>query len=334
VSARALFAVVVAVSLASVSLGCGTEPSPVVPVHGITFVDWSPGGYATPAADASLTALAATGATDVAILVTTYQASPTADVPRVDDPRTPTPDAVAAACARAEALGLEVTLKLHVDLDDGAWRATIDPRDPKAWFAAYDAFVLAWAKGAEACGASRLVLGTELAGTLHDETQWRELVARVRTVFGGELTYAASWDEADLVPFWDALDRVGVDAYQPVAGETRHGRLDVLAAWQPWLDRMHRLARRTGRPVLLSELGYRSVEGAGRRPWASEGGVRDDATQADLYWAALEAMRTPRWLGGVLVWDWPAVPDPALDPTGYTPRDKPAETVLSEAWAR
>lgn len=333
-SARALLGIVVAVSLAGAALGCGTAPPPVAPAHGITFVDWSAGGYATPAADASLTALAGTGATDVAILVTAYEASPTDDVPRMDDPRTPTPDAVAAACARAEALGLRVTLKLHVDLDDGAWRATIDPRDPKAWFAAYDAFVLAWAKRAEACGASRLVVGTELASTLHDEPRWRALVAKVRSVFDGELTYAASWDEARLVPFWDALDRVGVDAYQPVAGEHRHARLDVLAAWQPWLDRLHRLARRTGRPVLLTELGYRSVEGAGRRPWSSDGGVRDDGTQADLYWAALEAMRAPGWLGGVLLWDWPAVSDPMLDPTGYTPRAKPAEAVLSEAWAR
>ena len=303
------------------------------PVRGITFVDWTARGYARAVADVELDALLATGANRVVVLVTAYQRDPSDDTVLVDTRRTPLPSAVQRAVERAHAAGAEVAIKLHVDLYDGSWRAFIDPADPDAWFASYGRFVTRWAARAQDWKATQLVLGTELAGTLKHEDRWRALIADARAAYAGELCYAASWDEADRVPFWDALDLVGVDFYYPVSHRPRAERLEILAAWEPWLQRLQRLGEKAGRPVLLTELGYRSVRGAGQEPYAFD----DDAPldlqeQADLYWAALTATSGHSWLRGVYWWNWPATFGGGPDDRDFTPRGKPAQEELISAW--
>ncbi len=239
------------------------------------------------------------------------------------------------AIAHARALGLAVVLKAHVDLDDGAWRGTIVPPDPVAWFASYRAFVRPWAMLADSIGSPFFVLGTELAGTLASESQWRDLVRELRTVYSGRLTYAASWDEAARVPFWSALDLVGVDAYFPVTGRRDAGRTEMLSGWQLWLARLRTLARRTERPILLTEVGYRSVDGAGMAPFRSTaGGAPDPGEQADLYWAALEATAAQDEITGVCWWNCLADGSGGPTNTDFTPVGKSAAQVLAAAWAR
>ncbi|MEK7329368.1 MAG: hypothetical protein AAB113_01060, partial [Candidatus Eisenbacteria bacterium] len=292
-------------------------------------------GYARPEATASLARLAATGANTVAILVTAYQSDASASEIRTDDPRTPTPTAVAQTVRAAAALGLDVLLKPHVDVDDGSWRGRIDPADPERWFASYAAFVREWAALAESSGVDAFVVGTELASTIRHETRWRETVRAARECFRGALIYAASWDEAAKVPFWDALDLVGVDFYFPVAGRRDAGRLELLAGWQPWLERLHLLHRQTGRDILLTEIGYRSVDGAGMAPYAfGSGAALDLGEQADLYWAALQATGDQHWIRGLYWWNWPADGSGGPRNTDFTPADKPAAGELTAAWGR
>src|SRR6266581_3484960 len=284
--------------LALVALAfCGCERLPTGPAvtssreaRGITLVDWSASGYASPTAADAIAALAA---------------------------------------------GLRVALKPHVDLDDGSWRGGIEPRDPAAWFAAYRDFIVPWAALAQASGVAQFVVGTELAGTVGDEASWRETIRAVRGVFSGTLIYAASWDEAARVPFWSEVDRVGIDFYFPVATRTHPGRLEILAAWQPWLERLQLLHRQTGKPILLTEVGYRSVDGAGMAPYAYDrAATLDLGEQADLYWAALEATGDQPWIDGLWWWDWPADGSGGAQDPGYTARGKPAARELEAAWGR
>lgn len=321
-------------------LGCErgpTAPAAAPPdrVRGITFVDWSAGGYGTGTAESALHALAETGANTVTMIVTAYQANAMAAAIRADDPRTPTAAAVTQAIQWAKAMGLRVELKPHVDVDDGAWRGRIAPAAPREWFAAYREFILPWASLATDMGAAQFVVGTELAGTLSHTAEWSETIRRVREVFPGTLSYAASWDEAARVPFWRQLDLVGIDFYCPVAQRTDPGRLEILAGWQPWLERLHLLHRQTGRPVLLSEIGYCSTDGAGMHPYRYQVAVRLDLEeQADLYWAALSATAQVDWIAGVCWWNWPANGAGGADDAQYTPRGKPAAAELAAAWRR
>ncbi len=299
----------------------------------ITFVDWSADGYGAPAAVASLEALAATGANAVVIVVTGYQADERASEVRADDPATPTRAAVRVAAERAAALGLAVIIKPHVDVDDGSWRGLVEPSDPAAWFASYAAFVLPWAALAESVGATAFVVGTELAGTLEHESRWREAIRAGRAAFSGTLLYAASWDEAAKVPFWDVLDLAGVDFYFPVAARRDPGRFELLAGWQPWLDRLEILHEQTGRRILLAEIGYRSVDGAAMEPYAfGNGATLDLVEQADLYWAALEATSSAEWIAGLCWWNWPSDGSGGSANTDFTPARKPAASELAAAW--
>jgi hypothetical protein len=322
--------------LAAGQPACETAPTgpaeaPAGRARGFNLADWTANGYASPADPVG--ELAGAGADAVSIVITAYQSDAAASELRAHDPRTPTPFAVSLAALRARDLGMHVTLKPHVDLDDGTWRGRIEPSDPVAWFSEYGAFVLEWARLAEAQGIGGLVIGTELAGTLEHDDIWRRLIADVRAAFSGELTYAASWDEAHLVPFWPELDFVGIDFYFPVARRADAGRLEILAGWQPWLARLERLHRQTGRPIVIAEIGYRSVDGAALHPYAfGNDAAIDLVEQADLYWAAIEATGRESWIAGIYFWNWLAAGGGGPEDKDYTPRGKPAEDVVREAW--
>ena len=65
-------------------------------------------------------------------------------------------------------------------------------------------------------GAEMLSIGTELEKTTQ-RPEWRDIIAAVRPVFPGLLTYAAhNVEEAEAVPFWGRLDLIGVTLYPPL----------------------------------------------------------------------------------------------------------------------
>ena len=332
---RGLALVLVAMALG----GCQTLPTGPVErfdpaVRSITLADWTANGYAQTSAIAALDSIAALGATHVTIIVTAYQSTPGSAVIRTDDPRTPTPAAVSTAIGAAQARNLRVTLKPHIDVDDGTWRGEIRADDEPAWFTNYSRFIVEWATFAELRGVERFVVGTELARTVENSASWRLVITNVRAVFKGRVTYAASWDEVQRIEFWDSLDMVGVDAYFPIAPRRDAGRLDLLAGWEPWLERLHLLHRQTGKQIMLTEIGYRSVDGAGLSPFSfGAGGTLDVEEQADLYWAALAAFGDRGWIEGIDWWNWRADGTGGPSNLDYTPEGKPAALELRAAWA-
>ena len=313
----------------------GPAETPAMRIRSITLADWTSSGYGSPTGLAQIDAIAATGATHVVLVVTAYQLDPRDGRVGVDPARTPSTASIQAAAARARQRGLGLGIKPHVDLEDGAWRGTIAPRDPDAWFESYESFVLPLADLATSLQADLFVVGTELAATLGHEERWRSLIAETRKRYPGELTYAASWDEAGLVPFFDALDYVGVDFYGSVAHRSEPGRFEILRGWQPWLQRLEQLHGQAGRPVLITEIGYRSIDGAGERPYEfGTDRVLDPGEQGDLYWAALSALGEKEWVAGVVWWNWLANGEGGVDNDDYTPSGKPAEKELMDAWSR
>jgi hypothetical protein len=316
-----------------------TEPAKSRPtqIHGVSFVDWTENGYRSASAEQALRAIAAVGASHLIIIATAYQADPITSEIRLFNARTgartPSPSSVQHALAIATALGMKVAVKPHVDLDDGQWRGNIAPANPGVWFQAYQNFIMPWAALAESVDAAQFIVGTELAGTIHHEQLWRDTIHQARELFSGALIYAASWDEAFKVPFWRTLDFVGVDFYFPVAVRNDPGRFEILAGWQPWLERLRLLHQQAGRQIMLTEIGYRSVDGAGMKPYEfGNNAMLDLQEQADLYWAALQATVETNWLSGLYWWNWLADGSGGLQNTDYTPSGKPAEIELRNSW--
>ena len=311
-----------------------TSPMPEVPLEfrGITIASWSRTEYQQPETSSQVGMISATGANFLSILVTAYQSSTSSNSIRLSDSRTPSDFALERCAQMAMNNGLNVVFKPHVNTDDGTWSGNIMPDDPEQWFGTYREFVLAQASLAEETGSSLFMVGTELGRTMVFETEWRELISEIRDIFSGELVYAASWDEVEQVPFWDALDYVGVNFYYPVARRNDPGRVEILAGWQPWLERIERIHEDVGRPVILTEIGYRSIDGAGIAPHDFNTFGRIDLDeQADLYWAALQAVSDQPHIVGMFWWNWLAAGSGGYN-AEYSPAGKPAEAVLQEAW--
>jgi hypothetical protein len=308
---------------------------------GLTHVSWWHDQYLGPEAMFSREALASTRSNWAGVLVTWYMDGRESDAIRAHPSRTPTDEAVTQAIQDLHNLGLKVMLKPHVDVLDGTWRGSIRPGNDSAWFASYAAFIVHYAALAQATGAELVCVGTELA-TLTDSrylAQWAEIVGRVRDVYAGPLTYAANAtapaDEFTSVSFWDLVELPGLDVYTPLTSETDPSVAELVAGWYRNRDGQNMVAALRnwqashGKPVVFTEIGYRSADGANRAPWDFQtASAYDPGEQADCYAAAFEVwMREARWMRGFFWWNW-AVPMPGPTDTDYTPRGKPAEALL------
>lgn len=314
---------------------------PVSFQQGLCYASWQQGQYSTPEADQSLAELAATGAEWIALVVTGYQETYTSTVIQRDTFSTPTDDDLIHVINEARELGLNVMLKPHIDLlnDPDHWRGQIGAGFPsesewQTWFAAYGEFINHYVTlAAQNQDVVKLFsVGTELVSTSARDVEWRAIIQEVRRRFSGELVYASNWDEPAR-DWWADLDYIGVDAYFPLPTGSDVPTVEELrTAWQPHVATLENLYQRYRRPLILTELGYRSVHGAHNAPAQFQTDAPVDLTeQANLYRAALETFWGRDWLAGIYWWNWLADPDQGgPEDADYTPHNKPAEEVLRE----
>ena len=189
--------------------------------------------------------------------------------------------------------------------------------DWRLWFESYAAYVLPYAREAQAAGADMLCVGREMDSTVvKRETDWRALVARIRAEFAGPLTYSANFDTWQGIAFWDALDFIGVSAYFPLSARPDPPLAELEAGWDRALAPLEVASRRWGRPVLLTEAGFPSIPSAAKAPWREERSPADVWLQARCYEATLRALaRHPR-VEGAFFWLWErSSPPPFRDPS-------------------
>jgi hypothetical protein len=300
-------------------------------------------GYAATAYDGdgpllALDRLEQTHASWTSILVTGYQ--DTIHATRIDfsGPGTPPDAAVERIIRHAHELGLKVMMKPHVDLanDSQHYRGEIGPdftaADWAAWFASYRPFILHYAGMAARTGCELYCVGCELGTTAVQAEAWREIIAAVRGLYAGPLTYADNQIEtnADAVTWWDAVDYIGQDAYPTLTSVVEPTVEELLSGWTPFRDKLRRLSQKWGKPLLLTEIGCRSVRGGAQNPWDwQRAGAVDLAVQANFYEAACRAASGQSWLRGIYWWQWSPDPeDGGPEDTGYSPHGKPAEEIL------
>jgi hypothetical protein len=307
-------------------------------------------GSPRPVDDAALDPLAALGVNAISQTPFAFMKDPRAPALGFDDPLAEPDgghggwwgeraDGVHTVAAAARARGIATLLKPHVWLH-GSWPGEVEMDSEtawQAWFAQYREFLLAWARFAAETELEGLCIGTELDRTLVREREWRALVAEVRAIYPGLLTYAANWTHFEEVPFWDALDAIGVNAYFPLTAAPLPETSELVAAWQPIRARLATLAERIERPVVFTEIGYHPAEGALAEPWLWDVGDAAHApeNQARAYEAALTVFLDEPWFGGIFWWKWHAErrrPRRGSPAGTFSPQGLPAEAVLERVY--
>ena len=250
--------------------------------------------------------------------------------------------------AQADTLGLGIILKPHIWM--GRYSASGQSRDAigfeteegwQTWEAQYRRFIMHYAHLAEEIDAAMLVVGTELANAVRTRPAfWRSLIAEVRTVYGGPLTYAANWwEEYEDITFWDALDYIGVQAYFELSKEDDPTASMLHEGWEPYKETLQALSEHTGRPVLFTEIGYRNVPDAAAKPWRwptredLDHFAPDDSLQARLYRVFFESLWHEPWFSGAILWKWKPQSGRRRNYLDFSPQNKPAEQVIAR-WFR
>ena len=293
-------------------------------------------GYDSERAGQSLSALSAQGVTAVSIMPFAFQREPAAArlTYRLTHAASETDGQVRAAIRAARTRGLTVLVKPHVWVPR-SWPGAIEPPTEEAfrsWWDDYRTFLLEKARLAADEHADILCVGTELS-RIQRRPEWRALIPDVRRVFPGALVYAANWDATD-VPFADLLDFCGVDLYEPLSSDPEAGDAALMAGARRVVARLDALAKRTGKPVLLTEAGFAARRACWVRP-NEESGPLDVDAQSRATRALLSALEASQGVRGLFWWKVFSDGEPAGPADGsFRVTGRPAERELFTFFAR
>jgi hypothetical protein len=275
----------------------------------------------------------------------------------------PTNAQLASVIDDAVAHGMHVSLNPFVEIDNSSgightWRGDLNTAaypltDPELadFFSQYEDYIGEMAELAQGHGASHLLVGSELKGlTLDPRSQpyWGSVITRADGAFGGTLGYAANWGEYPDVPFWAQLDRIGVDAYFPLASQDEARAIgdplpDVIEAnWQSILDQLESFGQSEGKLVVIEEWGAVPHNGTTVWPWRSDPKLAPDPSepppslpipdpdeQLHAYMGTVRATESELdWLEAINFWHF-SMPGNSQSPYQITPDSEVGQYISS-----
>jgi len=222
---------------------------------------------------------------------------------------------------------------LLIDAADDDWRGTLKPTDEGAFWRSYDSFLCHYLDLAEVTGVDLFSIGSELSSLEHRREAWRRLIANARGRYRGFLTYSANWDHVHAPRFFGQLDLVGMTAYFSLTDEKDPSFAELVQAWRDIGQSLQRSVGPIGKPVVFTELGYPSQDGANSNPWNYQMNKQaiDLEEQSMCFAAFVEAAPEMAFLRGAYLYDYFDSGGP--EDHSYSPRGKPAMAHW-RAWAR
>lgn len=302
-------------------------------------------GYGSPAFERTLDEVKRMGANWVSLTPfgRVLDLAPTGVAMTFEQPFDENRRAIKRAIAQAHARGLRVLLVPHLWVETGAWRAEIDPKTEAGWARwarGYLDFVRAWAEVARDADVDLLAVGVELRSwvTTARVQSFHAVLAEVRRIFPGLVTYAANWDDVEDTAILGELDVIGINAFYPLSEKTGASDEQLASGGQLVAERVAHLAEAFQKPIVFTEFGYTTRPDPAVRPWEwpdfMSNVVVDQAAQADAYAALLAPMLDAPWFAGAFVWRMYADPDDLSQEAewGFSPRGKLAEFTLRDAF--
>lgn len=311
-------------------------------IHGMSFTNKNGVSFDSKESHQALKNLRATEVRWTAIVINGFQ-----DTVSSTDIKsgnfTPSLKEIKTVTKTAKKMGLKIMYKFHIDNTadkPDRWRGEIgvgfeNNSQWQKWFSSYWKFTAPYIELAQNLGVEMICVGNELTATENREQEWREIITAARKKYSGQLVYGANWwPGVENVSWWQELDFIGVSAYFPLAYTKNPTRRELLSGWQNsyYFKRVENISSQTGKKVIFTEIGYKSMDGAAIAPWEYKtSGWPNLMEQADLYWAAIVTIKNTPWIAGVFWWEWfTTVNAGGPEDTSFTPYDKPAEKLLKK----
>ncbi len=276
-----------------------------------------------------------TGSPWVSLMVNNYQAKNDSNKVAIADARTPPLNRVRVTVRQARALGLRVLLfpiLLLQSPEDEEWRGTIAPANRAEWFRSYRTMMNRYAQLAADEGVDLLSIGSEFNSMQGDASEWLEVIRQIREIYAGPITYSANWDSLEGVSFMSHLDLVGMTTYFGLSEKNDPSVATMVANWAPVQADVHEWKTFHGIPLLFTEVGYPSQDGANQNPWNYYHSTTVDLDeQRDCFDAFAQTWSGDTSLSGVFFYNW--FGKGGATDTGYTPRGKPALKIIQK-WFR
>ncbi len=247
---------------------------------------------------------------------------------------TPTPSAVEEGIRAAHQHGYRVFIAPLLTVGKTMWSGQVGFSDPKkaaAWFQSYWQVLQPYLSAAAQAGAEQFAIGTEF-----DELErpwaalWNQLIAEAHGVYQGVLTYDMNFTMISRphMPSWltnPLLTYIGVSSYFSLTSGPQPVDPSILPIL--WYDNaqipLDTFAARLGKPVLISEIGYKNSSDAVYQPYVhTTSAPADPEEQAAAYNAALLNSLHDPFIAGIFFWAWSLAP--------FSPNWQPAANVLHQ----
>jgi hypothetical protein len=294
---------------------------------GMSYVSWPP-NFGSSDSNESLYLLSLTHTEWVAVCIFWYQDN-LSSIKIHPSYNTPGNISVVKVVERVHRLGMKVMLKPMVDPLNGSWRGEIPPSD--AWFNSYRNFINFWADFSQENKVDMLCIGCEFNKNDEQKENWENITAEVRERYSGPITYAANWDHYQNVNWWNTVDYIGIDAYFPLTNKNNPTMEELKSGWDSWVNTMESWQATVNKPIIFTEIGYRSTDGANKTPWDfSASSALDLQEQVDCYDATFQTFYNKKWFYGFYWWNWETNPNAGGNSdTGFTPQNKPVQGIIT-----
>lgn len=153
------------------------------------------------------------------------------------------------------------------------------------------------------------------------------------------LSYSANWDHYTVPKWWDALDAVGMTSYYDLnpSKEPNPSVESMVRQWEPIRRAVQEWQAKTGKPIIFTEVGWPSQDGASTYPWNyyNKPDSPNMAEQRNCMESFMQVFGHENWVGGVLIWKWRDHPQNlgGAKDSGYTPFRKPVMETLQAFFA-
>ncbi len=239
-------------------------------------------------------------------------------------------DGIETCIQQAQERSIIPIIKPHLWIGGGAYTGQLSFEDSiarKHWNLQFIEYISGFAKLSEKYKLPYFIFATEMQSMWEDSPEdFLTLIAACRKVYSGKLIYAANWDEYDMLPYWDKIDVMGINAYFPLENAAK-----ARDKWKRHKVYIPTFAKRFSKPVMFTELGYRSIINPFKEPWVSDTDESpNQEAQAEAWRIFFEEVYHEPWLQGVFVWKWFPHHNSRGSENGFTPQGKQAEQVIAE----